>query len=49
MAVVNAFSKCNGDSAFSSWEAVSPIKVVIKNREPLTTVSDVSLRAESHI
>jgi hypothetical protein len=25
----NAFSNCNGSSAFSLWEAVSPIKVII--------------------
>jgi hypothetical protein len=29
MIIGNAFSNCNGSSDFSSWEAVSPIKVII--------------------
>jgi hypothetical protein len=29
MVMGNAFSNCNGSSAFSSWETASPIKVII--------------------
>jgi hypothetical protein len=31
----NAFSTCSGSSAFSSWEAVSSINVIIWNKELL--------------
>jgi hypothetical protein len=33
MIVGNAFSNCNGSSAFSAWEVVSPMNVVIGNKK----------------
>jgi hypothetical protein len=45
MVVGNAFSHCNGSSAFSSREAVSTIKVIIRNTEILMGF-EMSLRAE---
>jgi hypothetical protein len=33
--VANSLSMCNGSSAFSSWEAVSSIKVILWNKELL--------------
>jgi hypothetical protein len=35
MGVGNAFPHCTGGSAFSSWEVVSTIKVIIWNKESL--------------
>jgi hypothetical protein len=35
MVMGNGFSNCNGSSAFSSWEVVSPIKVIIWIKEPV--------------
>jgi hypothetical protein len=48
MIVGNAISYCNGSSAFTSWEAVIPIKVIIWNKEPLMGF-EMRLREESHI
>jgi hypothetical protein len=47
--VGNAFSHCNHSSAFSSWEAVSPIKVIIWNDELLMGFERCLLRAELHL
>jgi hypothetical protein len=35
MVVTNPFSRCNGSSAFSSWEVECQINVIIWNKEPL--------------
>jgi hypothetical protein len=48
MVMGNAFSHCKSSSAFSSWEAVSPIKVIIWNEEPLMGF-DMCLWEQSHI
>jgi hypothetical protein len=38
MVVVYAFSYCNGSPAFSSWEVVTLIEVLIWNKELLMEV-----------
>jgi hypothetical protein len=48
MVMGNVFSNCNGSSTFSSLKAVSLIKVIISNKEPLMGFA-ICLRAESHL
>jgi hypothetical protein len=48
MVMGNAFCNCNGSSAFSYREAVSLIKVVIWNKEPLMSFQ-MSLTTGPHL
>jgi hypothetical protein len=48
MVMGDALSNRNGSSAFSSWEAVSTIKVAIWNKDPLMNFQ-ACLRVEPHL
>jgi hypothetical protein len=48
MVMGNTFSNCNGSSAFFAREAISPIKVVIWNKEPLVRLQ-ICLLEQGHI
>jgi hypothetical protein len=48
MTVGDAFSNCNGSSAFSARVAVDSIKVVFWNKEPLMSFQ-MSLKTGPHL
>jgi hypothetical protein len=49
MIVGNAFSNCNGSSAFSAHKVVGPINVKIWNKKTFHEVSNVSVKAGTHL
>jgi hypothetical protein len=49
MIVGNAFSNCNGSSAFSAHDVIGLINVTIWNKKIFNEVSNVSLTAGTHL